>query len=66
MKAIAGKKDITKMNEFPVNVIEMFKCPDCGSEKLEGKQDHLYCPNCKAKWAVREGIYDFRQSMEVK
>ena len=66
VKAIAGKKDITKMNEFPVNVIELFKCPDCGSEKLEGKQDHLYCPNCKAKWAVREGIYDFRQSMEVK
>jgi ubiquinone/menaquinone biosynthesis C-methylase UbiE len=66
VKAKVGKKDTTKMNEFPVNVIELFKCPDCGSEKLEEKQDHLHCPNCKAKWAVREGIYDFRQSMEVK
>lgn len=66
VKAIAGKKDIAKMNKIHVNVIELFKCPDCGSEKLEKKQDHLYCPNCKAKWAVREGIYDFRQSMEVK
>ena len=68
VKAKTEKKDIAKMNEFPVNVnvIELFKCPDCGGEKLEEKKDHLYCPNCKAKWAVHEGIYDFRQSMEVK
>ena len=66
VKAKVEKKGTARMNEFPVNVIELFKCPDCGSEKLEEKEDHLYCPNCKAKWAVREGIYDFRQSMEVK
>jgi len=66
VKAIVGKKDAGKMNEFPVNVIELFKCPDCGSEKLEEKKDHLHCPNCKAKWAVHDGIYDFRKSMEVK
>jgi ubiquinone/menaquinone biosynthesis C-methylase UbiE len=66
VKAKVGNKDIVKMNEIPVNVIELFKCPDCGSEKLEEKKDHLYCPNCKAKWAVHEGIYDFRQPMDVK
>jgi hypothetical protein len=66
VKAKVGKKDDGKMKEFPANVIELFKCPDCGGEKLEDKQDHLHCPNCEAKWAVRDGIYDFRQSMEVK
>ena len=66
VKAKVGKKEPGKMNEFPVNVIELFKCPACGSEKLEEKKDHLHCPNCQAKWAVNEGIYDFRQPMDVK
>jgi DNA-directed RNA polymerase subunit RPC12/RpoP len=61
VKAKVGNKDIVKMKEFPVNVIELFKCPDCGCEKLEEKKDHLHCPNCNAKWAVHEGIYDFRE-----
>ncbi len=64
MKARVGEKDAGQMNEFPVNVIELFKCPDCGSEKLEEKTDHLHCPNCQAKWAVRDGIHDFREKMK--
>jgi ubiquinone/menaquinone biosynthesis C-methylase UbiE len=66
MKARVEKADIRKVNEMPDNVIDLFKCPECGSEKLEGKKDHLSCPGCKAQWAVREGIYDFRRQMEVK
>ena len=66
VKAKVGNKNAVKMKEFPVNVIELFKCPDCGSEELEEMKGHLHCPNCKAKWVVHEGIYDFRQSMEVK
>jgi ubiquinone/menaquinone biosynthesis C-methylase UbiE len=61
VKAKVGNKDIVKTNEIPVNVIELFKCPDCGSEKLEEKKDHLHCPSCNAKWVVHEGIYDFRE-----
>jgi hypothetical protein len=44
-------------------VLDLFKCPDCGNEHLEEKEEHLYCPNCQAKWAVREGIYDFREKL---
>jgi hypothetical protein len=66
VKAKVAGKDSNMANDFPVNVIELFKCPDCGSEKLEEKKEHLHCPNCQAKWAVRDGIYDFRLSMEVK
>jgi ubiquinone/menaquinone biosynthesis C-methylase UbiE len=46
------------------NVINLFKCPDCGNEKLEDKKDHLNCPNCKAQWSVRDGIYDFREKIK--
>ena len=50
-------------SSIPASVIDLFKCPDCGSEKLEEKKDHLHCPNCQAKWAVRDGIYDFREKV---
>jgi len=45
-------------------VIDLFKCPDCGSEKLEEKENHLHCPGCNANWAIRDGIYDFRERMK--
>ncbi len=61
VKARVEEKDAVTMNSFPVRVTELFKCPDCGSEKLEEKKDHLYCLNCQAKWGVHEGIYDFRE-----
>jgi ubiquinone/menaquinone biosynthesis C-methylase UbiE len=63
IKARLEIKDIGKMNDGPVNVIELFKCPDCGNPKLEEKKDHMHCPNCQAKWAVRDGIYDFREKV---
>jgi ubiquinone/menaquinone biosynthesis C-methylase UbiE len=45
----------------PIDVLELFKCPDCGSGKLIDKKDYLLCPSCKAQWAVADGIYDFRE-----
>ena len=59
MKEINGRKP----NEIPLKLIELFKCPECGNEKLEAKIDHLFCSNCKAQWAVRDGIYDFREKI---
>lgn len=43
------------------NMLELFKCPECGSGHLINKNDHLLCPSCKAQWAVTDGIYDFRE-----
>jgi len=59
MKEINGGKP----NEIPLKLIQLFKCPECGNEKLEEKIDHLFCSNCKAQWAVRDGIYDFREKI---
>jgi ubiquinone/menaquinone biosynthesis C-methylase UbiE len=61
MKAKVEEKDGGKINEFPANIIELFKCPECENQNLEEKNDHLYCSNCKSQWAVRDGIYDFRE-----
>lgn len=51
-------------DEFPLNVDDFFKCPDCDGEKLEKKDGHLHCPVCESNWAVRDGIYDFRERMK--
>jgi len=61
VKARVEEKAAGTTSSFPVSMIELFKCPECGGEKLEEKTDHLLCSNCQAKWAVREGIYDFRE-----
>jgi ubiquinone/menaquinone biosynthesis C-methylase UbiE/predicted Zn-ribbon and HTH transcriptional regulator len=63
VKAIT--KDAGMLTEIPLHVIDLFKCPDCGSEKLEDKKDHLHCPKCKSQWAVNNGIYDFREKMKA-
>ena len=53
----------TGQHPIPESIIDLFKCPDCGNESLEERVGHLYCPNCQAKWALREGIYDFREKL---
>ena len=64
VKAKVEEKADGKTSEIPISVIELFKCPECGNEKLEEKKDHLYCPNCKSQWAVRDGIHDFREKIK--
>jgi SAM-dependent methyltransferase len=45
----------------PDNVLELFKCPECGHGNLQDKKDHLFCTSCKAEWNIVDGIYDFRE-----
>jgi SAM-dependent methyltransferase len=39
----------------------IFKCPECGHAPLEEKNNQLVCSGCNRKWAIRDGIYDFRE-----
>jgi len=40
-----------------------FKCPACKNTNLLEQTDHLACPGCGSKWAVRDGIYDFKEAI---
>jgi SAM-dependent methyltransferase len=40
---------------------QFFRCPSCASVNLADQGGHLLCGSCGKKWAVRGGIYDFRQ-----
>lgn len=46
------------------NPMQIFKCPECGYYGLSDEKTHLECKKCGKKWEVREGIYDFRKSIE--
>ena len=48
-------------SDAPTNVIEFFKCPDCGHHPLEDKSAFLHCSNCDKKWGMKDGIFDFRE-----
>jgi ubiquinone/menaquinone biosynthesis C-methylase UbiE len=43
------------------NILFYFKCPDCGHSPLSENKEYLECSNCKKKWGVKDGIYDFRE-----
>ena len=42
---------------------QFFRCPECGSVELKETSDHLGCAGCGRRWAVRDGIYDFKEPL---
>jgi hypothetical protein len=40
---------------------QLFRCPACGSADLSEAGDALHCANCARRWAIRDGIYDFKE-----
>lgn len=46
-------------------ILSYFKCPDCGHSPLTDKTEYLECSNCQKKWGVRDGIYDFREPIDL-
>jgi SAM-dependent methyltransferase len=46
----------------PVAPLEaLFKCPACGSMTLRREGDVLVCAANGERWAIRDGIYDFKE-----
>jgi ubiquinone/menaquinone biosynthesis C-methylase UbiE len=40
-----------------------FRCPECGQALPDETEGALTCPACARRWAVRDGIYDFREAL---
>jgi ubiquinone/menaquinone biosynthesis C-methylase UbiE len=54
-----------RKQEIPNKLVLFFKCPDCGHSPLVEKKDFLECFNCKKKWGIKDGIYDFRNPLSI-
>ena len=48
-------------SDIPDEVIQWFRCPECGSSPLKDHSEYLHCPSCDSQWAIRDGVYDFRE-----
>ena len=43
---------------------KLFCCPECTHAPLDEIPAGLSCPGCGLKWALQDGIYDFRQPVQ--
>ena len=60
--AVAGEK-ISESGPAPAASEPRFRCPACGFGPLTRRDDRLPCPQCGRVWAVRDGIYDFKEPL---
>jgi SAM-dependent methyltransferase len=42
----------------------IFACPECGGD-LVHEDETIFCPKDNQRWAIRDGIYDFKAAIEV-
>lgn len=40
--------------------VRFFRCPACGGERWQEAEFELRCQECGARWAIDDGIYDFK------
>ena len=53
--------DGERSGKIPDDVMLWFKCPVCDASPLIAEPDRLHCNSCGADWAIRDGIYDFKE-----
>ena len=58
MKASLGGE---RSGNIPDDVLLWFKCPVCDASPLIAEPGRLHCNSCSADWAIRDGIYDFKE-----
>ncbi len=61
VKAKLVGRDTQSVSSYGNNVLSYFKCPNCGQHPLTDNKSWLECVNCRKKWEVKDGIYDFRE-----
>ncbi len=47
--------------DAPAGPDEFFRCPECQHMPLNEDPQGFDCPACGRRWAIHDGIYDFRQ-----
>jgi len=61
VKATVVGRDV--IPPYAEDILSWFQCPECGAHPLDERGNHLLCPDCGKKWAIHDGIYDFREPL---
>ena len=61
--SIFVKNTVPGLRTDVVAADRMFKCPACGSAELRREGDELVCATQGERWAIRDGIYDFKEPL---
>ncbi|NPA31875.1 MAG: class I SAM-dependent methyltransferase [Chloroflexi bacterium] len=61
--AVTTGEKISESGPAPAATEPRFRCPACGFGPLTRRDDRLPCPQCGRVWAVRDGIYDFKEPL---
>ncbi len=65
LRAVAAQKATSPSGGRTTGeVLTLFRCPECAANPLQAQGETLLCPGCGKQWAVRDGIYDFREPLE--
>ncbi len=54
--SLGGERNESVLGE----IVQWFKCPQCGNSPLIDHTSYLLCSSCGSQWAIYEGIYDFK------
>lgn len=60
----AKAEGVSRNLDLPSSPLLFFKCPHCSHSPLREQENHLECQGCHMKWAVKDGIYDFREPIK--
>jgi ubiquinone/menaquinone biosynthesis C-methylase UbiE len=52
---------VGEASPFPGDII--FRCPECGHFPLQEEGSSLLCASCSKRWAIQDGIYNFREPL---
>jgi len=68
LASLCGKEEIEHQpNNGPRTSEEsIFACPECGQHPLSENPQYFSCPTCHRRWAIQDGIFNFRESIEEK
>jgi hypothetical protein len=47
-------------SELDLDPSSLFRCPACEGGPLHAEESSLLCASCGARWAIDDGIYDFK------
>jgi ubiquinone/menaquinone biosynthesis C-methylase UbiE len=66
LRAVLSKDSVTirPTASLPHTYQSLFRCPECATHPLVNEGENLLCTGCGRKWAVRDGIYDFREPLQ--